>query len=37
MSNDLDKNKKVPNVPNLRFEKFNNNWFKIVYIRFFKL
>ena len=26
MSNDLDKNKKVPNVPNLRFPGFSYNW-----------
>ena len=26
MSNDLDKNKKVPNVPNLRFRNFNGSW-----------
>ncbi|MDY5669633.1 MAG: restriction endonuclease subunit S [Bacilli bacterium] len=26
MSNDLDKNKKVPNVPNLRFGEYNDSW-----------
>ena len=28
MSNDLDKNKKVPNVPNLRFKEFDEDWKK---------